>query len=116
MPEDTDLKIETPGDQPIDTAPAAAERAAAYAEQGANDSAATIAALQTENAQLRAQVDLLNAHIQDFADGTAKPQAQAAEPKEARLIGEDWSNMTSAEAKAAGCTMKVLCRDGYYVP
>lgn len=112
MSEDADLKIETPGDTPVPSAPPVVSAGTATAD----DSAATIAALQTENAQLRAQVNLLNAHIQDFADGTAKPQAQAAEPKEARLIGEDWSNMTSAEAKAAGCKMKVLCRDGYYVP
>ena len=33
-----------------------------------------------------------------------------------RLIGEDWSSKTAAEAHKAGVKTTVLCSDGYYVP
>lgn len=117
MPEadqSTDLKIETPGDTPVDDAPAPVAAPVPTALNNASDSS-ELAALKTENAQLRATVELLNQQLMDAADGAAQPQ-RAAEPREARLIGEDWSNMTAAQAKAAGCTAMVLCRDGYYIP
>lgn len=109
MPENdsTDLKIETPGDGP-------AQKSAATALNTDGDSP-EVTALKTENAQLRATVEALNQNLMDIADGQAAPQRQA-EPKEPRLIGENWSSLTAAEAKAKGCTVTVLCRDGYFVP
>lgn len=43
----------------------------------------------------------------------AEPEAPAATE---RVIGEDWSRRTTADAAAAGLTTKVLCSDGWYVP
>lgn len=109
---ESDLKIETPGDGPAaDVAPAAE---ASPALNNADDSV-ELAALKTENAQLRATVELLNQQLADAADGQAAPQAPA-EPAAPRLIGADWSAMTAAEAEAAGCKQRVLCRDGYFIP
>lgn len=106
--EDQALTIHTPGDAPVEAAPAAPAL-------NNVDEAPDVAALKAENAQLRATVELLNQQLMDIADGQAAP-SQTAEPKEARLIGQDWSSMTSAEARAKGCTQTVLCRDGYYIP
>jgi hypothetical protein len=108
MPED--LKIETPGDTPV---PDALETAAP-ALNNADDSS-ELAALKTENAQLRATVELLNQQLADASVDRAE-SAQPAEPAPPRLIGEDWSSMTAAEAQAAGCKSRVLCRDGYFIP
>jgi len=91
---DPDLTIHMPGDTGVSTDP--------------QSDATKIAALEAENAQLRALVE----HLQD---GSA-PAAPTATPRAPRLIGEDWSARTSADAKAAGVTKTVLCSDGYYVP
>jgi hypothetical protein len=105
MPEnDSPLTIETPGDTLVTTT-----------ALNTDGDSPELAALKTENAQLRATVELLNQQLMDIADGQATAQ-RPAEPKEPRLIGEDWSTMTAAEAHAKGCTQRVLCRDGYYIP
>lgn len=110
MPEDTDLKIETPGD-----GLAATETATTTTALNNADDLPEVAALKTENAQLRATVELLNQQLSDAAESqSATPRA--AEPAPPRLIGEDWSSMTAAEAQAKGCTQRVLCRDGYFIP
>lgn len=126
MPEDDlsdDLTIHTPGDGPVDSQPAAAPAPArgkkgAAAPAPALDTSADspeLVALKTENAQLRATVEMLNEQLMDVADGQAAAQ-RPAEPKEPRLIGENWSSMTAAQAHAKGCTQRVLCMDGYYIP
>lgn len=97
----TELKIETPGDTPV--------------ALNTDADSADVAALKTENAQLRATVELLNQQLMDAADGQAA-SPQPAAPREPRLIGQDWSSMTAAEAEAKGCTQRVLCRDGYFIP
>ena len=114
MPENdsSSLKIETPGDGP--TAEPVVAPLAAAALNNADDSP-ELAALKTENAQLRATVELLNQQLMDAADGQVAAQ-KPAEPKPPRLIGQDWSTMSAAEAQAAGCTQRVLCRDGYFIP
>lgn len=106
MPENDSnaLTIETPGDTP-----------AAVTALNTDADSPELAALKTENAQLRATVELLNQQLMDAADGQAAAQ-RPAEPKEPRLIGQDWSTMTAAEAQAKGCTERVLCRDGYFIP
>lgn len=106
MPED--LKIETPGDGP------AAEPLTPTVLNNA-DEPADVVALKTENAQLRATVELLNQQLTEAADGQATTNAPA-EPAAPRLIGADWSAMSAAEAEAAGCKQRVLCRDGYFIP
>lgn len=113
MPEtdqSSDLKIETPGDGPA-ADPALAPAPALDTTGETPD----VIALKTENAQLRATVELLNQQIMDLQDGGASPATPAA-PREARIIGENWSMMTAAEARAKGCTHTVLCSDGYFVP
>ena len=64
--------------------------------------------------ELEATVELLQGQL-DAAKERAAAPAPAA-PVAPRLIGEDWSNRTSAEARAAGVTQTVMCSDGYYVP
>lgn len=77
-----------------------------------DDSAARIAELEGTVAQQAALISQLNAQLQGMQTvPAALPQAEAP-----RIVGEDWSSMTSAEAKARGCTKTVLCRDGYFVP
>ena len=58
-------------------------------------------------------ISQLNGQLQGVATVST---AAAPTPGERRIIGEDWSNKTSAEAKDAGVKVTVLCRDGYYVP
>jgi hypothetical protein len=118
MPED-DLTLQMPGDEGTTAAPAApaSRRAAAAAPApittaapAGDDVAARIAQLEQDLAQAHA----LNEQLLDAqgADTAAAPPA-AKEPK---LIGENWSNMTAAQAKAAGVAERVLCSDGYYCP
>ena len=79
----------------------------------AGDLAAQITALEAENAQLKALVCDLQEQLRVLA---TVPSTPVKVDTGSRLIGQDWSRMTSAEAKAAGCTQRVLCSDGYYVP
>lgn len=79
------------------------------------DHAATrIAQLELENAQLHALTQSLQEQLLDAQE--AAQAVAAAAPREPRLIGDNWSNRTTAEAMAAGVTKPVLCSDGYYVP
>jgi len=101
-----DLTLHTPGDEGALTA----TELQAHATEG-DDAAAQLAALQAENASLKAMVEAM----QDKLDA-AGDQAEAPPPPAPRLIGEDWRHKTTAEAHAAGVTKTVLCSDGYYVP
>lgn len=75
-------------------------------------SAARVAELEAENAQLRAALGDANSQLQAVQSVPSKPITIEGE----RLIGENWASMTSAQAKAKGCNKTVLCSDGYYVP
>lgn len=77
-----------------------------------DDQAARIAQLEADVAQRDAIIADLNERLRDLETVPARP----AEPEAPKLIGEDWSGKTAAEAKAAGVTKTVLCSDGYYVP
>lgn len=103
---DQELNVQIPGDP-----------AAAPTDGGApatdDASAARIAELEASLAQQNAIIAQLNAQVQATATVPAAPIAPVGEP---RLIGEDWSTKTAAEAKAAGVNRTVLCSDGYYVP
>lgn len=114
MPED-DLTLQMPGDEGSTSATTAptSRRAAAAATPttiSEDDAAARIAQLE----QQLAQANALNEQLMDAqgADTAGAPPAA----KEVRMIGEDWSQMTSAQAKASGVTRTVLCSDGYFVP
>ena len=68
-----------------------------------------------------ARITELEATVAMLEDQLAAAKERAAAPAPAapvvpRLIGENWSNRTSAEARAAGVTFTVMCCDGYYVP
>lgn len=67
---------------------------------------------ETTIAQQNALISELNAKLQGMETVVATPKVVG----ERRLIGVDWSDRTSAEAKEAGVTHTVLCKDGYYVP
>lgn len=102
MPKDTPVvevpgSADTPNDLPVETT---------------DDLAAKVAQLEADNAQLSAALADANSKLQALQT-VPTPLAKAAGQ---RIIGEDWSNKTSAEAKAAGVTHTVLCSDGYYVP
>ena len=71
------------------------------------DSAARIA-------ELEATVELLQDQLAAAKERAVAPAPAA--PVAPRLIGENWSTRTSAEARAAGVTQTVICSDGYYVP
>lgn len=71
-----------------------------------------IAQLEFENAQLRGQNEALTEQLLDQPAASAQAPDVAPPP----LVGDDWSHMTSAQAKAHGVTRTVLCSDGYYVP
>lgn len=103
-----DLTVETPG-----AAGAQADQADAPTAETAEDLAAKVAQLEADNAQLQAELAKVNAQLQ-AVQTVPTPLAQVDSGP--RLIGEDWSNKSSAEAKAAGVTTTVLCADGYYVP
>jgi len=96
--QNTDLTLHTPGGD--GSAPPS------------GDQSAEIESLKLQVKQLEA----VNAELQNQLD-TLKtvPSAPAGAPAP-RIIGEDWSTMTAAEAQARGCTQRVLCRDGYYIP
>lgn len=81
---------------------------AARADDG---QAAYIAKLEADNAQLTAMIVMLQEQLANVQEPNVPPP-----PKELRLIGDDWSNRTSAEAREAGVRKTVLCSDGYYVP
>lgn len=85
-------KVQTPGEESTD-----------------DDSAAKVASLELENRQLLAE----NARLTELLN---QPVVAAAVPKAKVQLGADWSSMTSTEAKAKGCTERVLCSDGWYVP
>lgn len=74
-------------------------------------SAARIAELEGHNAQLSAALALANSQLQDLQTVPSRVQA-VLQP---RVIGQDWSSMTSTEAAARGARGTVLCSDGYYV-
>lgn len=105
----SDLTLHTPGDEGA-TAPDAEADDQADAET--DDKDARIAQLEQENAGLRNMVQAL----EDQLAGADEGKVAAAPPPAPRLIGEDWSHKTSAQAKAAGVMKAVLCSDGYYVP
>ena len=102
-----ELNVQTPGgdaNQSTDGSTAAQDDA----------SAARIAELEATVAQQAALISQLNAQVAAVA---TVPAAPAADPAgERRIIGEDWSSKTTAEAQAAGVKRTVLCSDGYYVP
>lgn len=75
--------------------------------------AGRIAELEATVAQQAAMISQLNAEVSASA---TVPVVAAPVMGEKRYIGEDWSNKTAAEAKAAGVDRTVLCSDGYYVP
>ena len=105
MPAD-DLKFNLPGDaSPMsDHTPAV---------ESADDLAARLAAADATIAQLGAALAQANAQLQ-AVQTVPVPMAQVdAGP---RLIGDDWSTKTSAQAQAAGVKRTVLCADGYFVP
>jgi hypothetical protein len=105
----SDIPLHTPGDEGAAPPDAGADD---QGVAGEDDKDALIAQLQSENASLRGMVQSLEDQLANAEEG-----AQAAAPPPApRLIGEDWSHKTSAQAKAAGVTKSVLCSDGYYVP
>lgn len=101
MPADK-LNIQTPG-------------ATANVPTVPNDdaSAARIAELESTVAQQAALISDLNGKLQGLETVPARAPNVDAGP---RLIGVDWSSMTAAEAQAKGCTMRVLCSDGYFIP
>lgn len=106
---DPALNVQTPGDP--NAAAAAADGSAPAVDDA---SAAKIAELEAVVAQQSALISQLSAQAAAVA---TVPAAPAEDPAgERRIIGEDWSNKTAAEAKAAGVTRTVLCSDGYYVP
>jgi hypothetical protein len=102
-----DLIIETPG------ASAAHADADTGPDESAGDLAAKLAAADATIAQLSAALADANSKLQ-AAQTVPAPLSQPSTG--ARLIGEDWSGKTSAEARAAGVDRPVLCSDGYYVP
>lgn len=112
MPED-DLTLQMPGDEGAASATTATSRRPAttpITAAAGDDAAARIAQLEQELAQAKA----MNEQLMDAQGAdTAGSPAPAKEPK---LIGQDWSNMTAAQAKASGVTERVLCSDGYYCP
>ena len=78
----------------------------------ASDQSAEIESIKLQVTQLEA----VNAELQNQLDALKTVPSAPALAAAPRLIGEDWSKMTAAEAKAAGCTRSVLCSDGYYIP
>ncbi len=104
------LNVMLPGDTPPESPTPETQQGT---QNAADDADAAQAAHDAEAAQLRAALAQANAELQALRANPAQP-ALSAGP--ARLIGEDWGNRTSAEAKAAGVTKTVLCSDGYYVP
>ena len=133
---DTDLTIHVPGaDAAVPVLPAAeiaAEQAAQAlalssvnrppnAAERSGAAGARIAELEAENQQLRVMLGQLNAAVNGGAQGIANLDAAlAAIPVAAvaprAIVGEDWRNRTTEEARAAGVTKVVLCSDGYYCP
>lgn len=104
---DPDLNVQTPGDPAADPV---ADGAAPAIDDG---SAARIAELEAMVAQQAALISQLNGQLQALA---TVPSAPVTVGGERRIIGEDWSDRTAAEAEAAGVKSTVLCKDGYYVP
>lgn len=102
MPEDDQSPtILTPGDGPGESA-----------ATGSTTDSPELTALKAENASLRAALDDALSKLHELETvPTPAPKVD-----EVRLIGEDWSSMTAAEAKAKGCRTTVLCSDGYFVP
>ena len=110
-----DFEIQTPGevaDSAASGAPANAQPSPAPDEAPAT--VATPAPDFDELATLRDENALLEAKVAELERQLAGAAAKPVEPP--RLIGQDWSRMTAAQAKAAGCTQRVLCSDGYYIP
>jgi len=77
---------------------------------------ARISQLEQQNTALQAALTAAQEENLDLRDRLAGKPKVAAAPAAPRLIGEDWSDRTSADAKEAGVTRMVLCKDGYYVP
>lgn len=103
MPAD-EIKVETPGAAPVTH----------------TDDDAPSDPRDMRIVELEGMVAQLGAALSDAQDQVRNLQTVPARVADAetgpRLIGEDWSNKTSAEAKAAGVTKTVRCSDGYYVP
>ena len=103
-----DLIIETPG-----AVASLTDAAAGGSPESVDDLAAKLSAADATIAQLQAALADANSRLQALQTVPA-PLAQVDTGP--RLIGEDWSSRTSAEAMAAGVTRRVLCSDGYYIP
>ena len=74
---------------------------------------ARIAELEATVAQLSAALSAANEQLKAVQTVPSRSDQPNTGP---RLIGEDWSSKTSAEAMAAGINRPVMCSDGYYVP
>lgn len=108
-PETPELVVQVPGD-PAATAVAQADGSAPAADDA---NAGRIAELETMLAQQAAMISQLSAAAASVA---TVPAAVPPALGERRIIGQDWSTKTAAEAHAEGVKSTVLCSDGYYVP
>ena len=78
---------------------------------------APVAGYAAKMSELEAMIAQQNAMIaQLMAQASSAPSQSPASAGASRLIGIDWSSKTAAQAHAEGCTQRVLCSDGYYVP
>lgn len=112
------LKPKTPGEPVADNIDDArlGEGAGSELEVMAADNArltAEVATLTSANASLKEALDEALALRAEAGPAADPPRAQAVLQ---RQFGDDWANMTSTQAKAAGCRTRVLCSDGWYVP
>lgn len=80
-------------------------------EPGDDASAARVAELESQVAQLSAALAEANSQLHGLQTVPSRVHA-VLQP---RIIGEDWTRMSSAEAAARGARGTVLCSDGYYV-
>lgn len=54
--------------------------------------------------------------VPEMPGGNRVAEPEKPAPAPTRVIGDDWSTRTTAEAAAANLPHKVLCADGWYVP
>jgi len=114
------FKTQTPGAEP------ASNELAADVETAS----AELDVLMADNARLNADVARLtaaNVSLKDALDEALAIRTDAIDagsgvapiPKYVSKIltgTEDWSSMTSTEARAKGCDKTVMCADGIFVP